>query len=180
MRRNPWKAVPAVALVCFGLAPLTALAQQPATPANRIETARVEFPEVTGAETGSSTPVSVAADAAPAAPATGTAPATTTSSPAGSVAVPVSTDLVIKELADMKARIAQLEAALKARSGADDAADAEKDANALRNAEGDATGIAWRWPGCNAPPAAAAPAPPEITAETTTKSAPFPTSTGPG
>ena len=173
MRRNPWKAVPAVALVCFGLAPLTALAQQPATPANRIETARVEFPEVTGAETGSSTPVSAAADAAPAAPATGTAPATTTSSPAGSVAVPVSTDLVIKELTEMKARIAQLEAELKARS---DSASAEKDANALRNAEGgDDTGDAPLGVGQAAtpPPAAAAPTPPEITAEITTKSAPW-------
>jgi len=36
----------------------------------------------------------------------------------------------------MKARIAQLEAELKARSGADDAAAAERDANALRSAEG--------------------------------------------
>jgi len=173
MRRNPWKAVPAVALVCFGLAPLTALAQQPATADNRLETARVEFPEVTGAETGSSAPVSDAAEAAPAAPATGTATATTTSSPAGPVAIPASTDMVIKELTDMKARIAQLEAELKTRS---DSASAEKDANALRNAEGgDDTGDAPLGVGQAAtpPPAAAAPPPPEITAEITTKSAPW-------
>jgi hypothetical protein len=81
---------------------------------------------------------------------------------------------VIKELADMKARIAQLEAALKARSGADDAADAEKDANALRSAEGDTTGSGGVGQAAAAPAPAATPAPPEITAETTTKEAPFP------
>jgi len=169
MRRNPWKAVPTVALVCFGLAPLTALAQQPATADNRTETARVEFPEGIGAETGSSAPVTVAT----AAPATATPATTTTTSPAGSVAVPVSTDLVIKELTEMKARIAQLEAELKTRS---DSASAEKDANALRNAEGgDDTGDAPLGVGQAAtpPPAAAAPPPPEITAEITTKSAPW-------
>jgi hypothetical protein len=81
---------------------------------------------------------------------------------------------VVKELAEMKARIAQLEAALKARSGADDAADAEKDATALRNAEGDTTGSMAVGQAVTAPPAAAAPTPPEITAETTTKSLPWP------
>jgi hypothetical protein len=81
--------------------------------------------------------------------------------------------MVIKELADMKARIAQLEAELKAHSGADDAADAEKDAGALRDAAGGEQAPAAGQ--AVAPPAAAAtPAPPEITAETTTKSAPFP------
>jgi len=74
----------------------------------------------------------------------------------------------------MKARIAQLEAALKARSGADDAADAEKDANALRSAEGDTTGSGGVGQAAAAPAPAATPAPPEITAETTTKEAPFP------
>jgi acyl-CoA-binding protein len=88
--------------------------------------------------------------------------------------------MVIKELNEMKARIAQLEAELKARSGADDAADAEKDASALRNAEGDATGSGAAGSGATGqaaaapPPAAAAPAPPEIAAEITTKSAPWP------
>jgi len=81
--------------------------------------------------------------------------------------------MVIKELTDMKARIAQLEAELKTRS---DSASAEKDANALRNAEGgDDTGDAPLGVGQAAtpPPAAAAPPPPEITAEITTKSAPW-------
>jgi hypothetical protein len=179
MRRNPWKAVPAVALVCLGLAPLTALAQQPATAASRVQTAKVEFPAVTGPETGSNAPVSEAAEAAPAAPvtpATGTAAATTTTAPAGSVAVPINNDLVIKELAEMKARIAQLEAELKARSGADDAASAERDANALRNAEGgDDSGSMTMGTGQAATPAPAVvtPPPPEIAAEITTKSAPW-------
>ncbi len=74
----------------------------------------------------------------------------------------------------MKARIAELEAELKARSGAEDAADADKDANALRTAEGDTTGSLAGGQAAAAPPAAAAPAPPEITAETTTRQAPFP------
>ena len=179
MRRNPWKAVPAVALVCLGLAPLTALAQQPATAASRVQTAKVEFPAVTGPETGSNAPVSEAAEAAPAAPvtpATGTAAATTTTAPAASVAVPINNDLVIKELAEMKARIAQLEAELKARSGADDAASAERDANALRNAEGgDDSGSMTMGTGQAATPAPAVvtPPPPEIAAEITTKSAPW-------
>jgi hypothetical protein len=73
----------------------------------------------------------------------------------------------------MKARIAQLEAELKARTGADDAADAAKDADALRTAEGEGTGSMAVGQAAPAPPAAAAPAAPEISAETTTKSAPF-------
>jgi Putative beta-barrel porin-2, OmpL-like. bbp2 len=93
---------------------------------------------------------------------------------AATVAPPGSRDAVIKELAAMKARIAQLEAELKTRTDADDAADAEKDANTLRNAEGDATGTATLGQTAAAPPPAAAPAPPEISAETTTKEAPFP------
>ena len=48
--------------------------------------------------------------------------------PPASVAAPLDNDAVIKELAEMKARIAQLEAELKAGS----------DANALRTAEGTA------------------------------------------
>jgi acyl-CoA-binding protein len=73
----------------------------------------------------------------------------------------------------MKARIAQLEAELKARTGADDAADAAKDADALRTAEGEGAGGMAVGQAAPAPPAAATPAPPEITAETTTKAAPF-------
>jgi hypothetical protein len=142
----------------------------------------VEYPAA-GLEADKNAPVSDgAAEAAPAtsaAAATGSTATGNSTATAGSVAVPINNDLVIKELAEMKARIAQLEAELKARS---DSSSAERDANALRNAEaGDdsdsgsygqaATPAAGQ--AATPPPAAAAPTPPEITAETTTKSAPF-------
>jgi hypothetical protein len=164
---------------------MSSVAQQAAKAATALETAKVEFPAVAGSESSSGTEAGSAASpatataaattAAPAAPAGAAVanPATTTTAPA-SVAVPLNRDLVIKELSEMKARIAELEAELKARSGAEDAADADKDANALRTAEGDTTGSLAGGQAAAAPPAAAAPAPPEITAETTTRQAPFP------
>ena len=106
-----------------------------------------------------------------------TAATTASSSASSSVTIPLNSDAVIKELAEMKARISQLEAELKARSGSDDAASAERDANALRSSEGtavDGNSSAVEMQAAPAPPAAAAPAPPEISAETTTKEAPFP------
>jgi len=134
----------------------------------------------TGAE--SVDPAAVAAAAAAAAAKNTTATpdpaAKSVSSPASSpVTIPLNGDAVIKELTEMKARIAQLEAELKARSGSEDAASAERDANALRSSEGtavDGGSSASEMQAAPAPPAAAAPAPPEITAETTTKAAPFP------
>ena len=88
--------------------------------------------------------------------------------------MPLNNDLVIKELAEMKARIAQLEAELKARSGAEDAASAERDAKTLQNAEGgEDNGSLTLGQAATPPPAAAAPPPPEIAAEITTKSAPW-------
>ncbi len=99
---------------------------------------------------------------------------TAASNPAASVAMPLNNDAVIKELAEMKARIAQLEAELKARSGADEAADAEKDASALRSAEsGESTSALTEGQAAAAPPPMATPAPPEIGAQTTTKGEPF-------
>jgi Putative beta-barrel porin-2, OmpL-like. bbp2 len=173
MRRNSWKAVPSLAVICCGLASLSLAAQQSPQSASHVQTAMLELsssandgPTPGTAAPAASAPATTAASAA-------TDPATTTAPPA-SVAVPTGRDAVIKELAEMKARIAQLEAALKARSGADDAADAEKDASALRTAEGDTTGSMAVGQTATAPPAAAAPTPPEITAETTTKEAPFP------
>jgi hypothetical protein len=179
MKTNFSKTVPAVAFLCLGLASLTIEAQQTATTATRVTTARVEFPEVTGPETGPGAAANAAATPAAAGPASANAAApatattaTTTTAPA-SVTAPLPADLVLKELAEMKARIAQLEAELKVRSGADAAADAEKDASALRSAEGGDASLGTGQAAA-APPPAAAPAPPEITAETTTKSAPFP------
>ncbi|MGD0631851.1 MAG: outer membrane beta-barrel protein [Terracidiphilus sp.] len=185
MKPFSWKAVPAVAVLCCGFAPLAALAQQEARDATPNQIALLEPPPSEDPGAGSGKPANAAeTSAAPAGTvATGgtasssAAPATTsTTAPAGSasVAVPASRDAVIKELTDMKARIAQLEAELKARSGADDAADAEKDANALRGAEGDTTGSMAVGQAAAAPPPAAAPPAPEISAETTTKEAPFP------
>jgi hypothetical protein len=182
MRTNSWKAVPAAALLVCGLTPSTSSAQQPAKTPTPVQTAFVDIAaaEAAVAEHGSPAADSATpATAAPAATAAASSAAATTdptTAPpaAGTVAVPLKNDAVIKELAEMKARIAQLEAELKARSGADDAADAEKDANALRSAEGDTTGSMAVGQAAAAPPAAATPPPPEITAETTTKEAPFP------
>jgi Putative beta-barrel porin-2, OmpL-like. bbp2 len=104
-----------------------------------------------------------------------TSAASATSSSSASVAVPISNDAVIKELAEMKARIAQLEAELKARSGADDATDAERDANALRSAEtGGGDTSFTQGQAAVAPAPAVEPAAPEINAQTTTKGEPFP------
>ena len=75
--------------------------------------------------------------------------------PPSASATPPNNDAVIKELVEMKARIAQLEAELKA-SGASSTS---------------ATPVA---PATVVPTPAASPAPPEISAERTTKEAPFP------
>jgi hypothetical protein len=85
-------------------------------------------------------------------------------------ATPATDEAILKELAAMKARIAQLEAELKSRT---DAASAEKNASALRSAAATASGqVAPATPPAQA--TAVPPPAPEITAETTTKSAPFP------
>jgi hypothetical protein len=149
-----------------------------ATAGPPVQAASVELAAVEEPGTGPGAAVGEAASPAPAA-ATGTAGASPASSAAtaatASVAVPLNNDAVIKELAEMKARIAQLEAELKANSGANDAAGAERDANALRSAEtGEGSGSMAVGQAAAGPAPAAAPAPPEITAEVTTKSAPFP------
>jgi hypothetical protein len=98
---------------------------------------------------------------------TASSPDTASSAPA-SAAPTVNRDAVIKELDEMKARIARLEAELKA----------EKDANALRTAEGTAVKSGSSSPVTPSTQAAAAPAaapaPAEMRAEVTTKEAPFP------
>jgi hypothetical protein len=112
-------------------------------------------------------------------PATSSSAAATpaAANPAASVAPPIGNDAIIKELAEMKARIAQLESELKASRGTDDGANAERDADTLRSAEGDAvTGASSSsvTPAVQAATAApAAPAPPEMGAQTTTKGEPF-------
>jgi hypothetical protein len=76
----------------------------------------------------------------------------------------------------MKARIALLEADLKASRKMDDSSSAERDASALRSAEtASASGASMAMgQAAPAPAPAAAPTPPEISAERTTKEAPFP------
>ena len=76
--------------------------------------------------------------------------------------------------AEMKARIGRLESELDTNPATGDSVSAERDAGALRSAEnGDADGSSSMGQAAAAPPAAA-PAPPEISAERLTKSAPFP------
>ena len=74
---------------------------------------------------------------------------------------------------EMKARIEKLESELDRDAATGDSVSAEKDAGALRSAETGDTSVSYGQTAA-APPPAATPAPPEITAETTTKSAPFP------
>jgi len=74
---------------------------------------------------------------------------------------------------EMKARIEKLESELDRDAATGDSVSAEKDAGALRSAETGDTSVSYGQAAA-APPPAATPAPPEITAETTTKSAPFP------
>ncbi len=155
MKIDFWKTIPAVVLLCSGVAPLTSRAQQSA-PSN--QTALANLPAEVGSVSGGTTSKADIAAATP-------APA--------SVASPTSHDAVLKELTELKARIAELEAIESA----------EHDANKLRSAEnGDEASPEQTAqvtpvptaPASTAPAPAAAPTPPEITAETTTKSAPFP------
>ncbi|MFZ1087533.1 MAG: outer membrane beta-barrel protein [Terracidiphilus sp.] len=115
------------------------------------------------------------------------ADATTTTAPDPSVSVttPLKEDAVLKEITEMKARIALLEMELKTQRGASDAAKAEQDANAIRKAIAGESSSSIAFAQVTepqtassapavAPAPAAAPAAPEISAERTTKEAPFP------
>ena len=143
-------------------------APQAVTSAPLVQTDSVEIAALAGTESD------------PAAPAGGAAaPASATATPGAtpaSVLPAVDRNAVVKELAEMKARIAQLESELRESNGA---ANAERDAKALRTAEGDAASgesSSSSIPEMQAAPApapATAPAPPEIGAQTTTKGEPF-------
>jgi hypothetical protein len=109
---------------------------------------------------------------------------TTTSSTPGTPSATLKSEAVIKEIAEMKkqfaqmqdemkARIAKLESELDTDAATGDSKSAERDAGALRSAETSDASTSYGQAAA-APPPAATPAPPEITAETTTKSAPFP------
>jgi hypothetical protein len=192
MTSNSWIVIPTTALLCLVLTPMKIVAQKAATSSLVIPMGLLELPVIEGVKpspsaTGSKSAASAATNAAStssvitdahASTAETAAPATTTAAnPSASVAAPLTNDAVIKELAEMKARISQLEAELKARSGAGDSAEAEREANALRSAEGadgNATpGLTTTSQAAVSAPSAV-PAPPEISAERLTKSAPFP------
>jgi hypothetical protein len=141
---------------------------------NLLASAKAEQPVDPAAAPASSATSSTAVTpgAAAAAPASSSAAAAP-----GTIEAPLNKEAVIKELAEMKARIAQLEAELKA---GNDAASAERDASKLRAAEGvvvsggSSSSATPEMQTAVAPAPAAAPATPEISAERTTKSAPFP------
>jgi hypothetical protein len=170
-----------VAFACCGLVLQSGYAQQTST-APAVETALLQpaGPVPASSSTGASTdPASPGATSpATAAAATATATGEPGAGAAGSIDLtdPATRKAVIKEMMEMKARIAQMAAALEATNEATEEKSAAHDADVLRGA---ATGgssdtslpvLQAATPG----PAAAAPPPPEISAETTTKSAPFP------
>ncbi|MGD0830602.1 MAG: outer membrane beta-barrel protein [Terracidiphilus sp.] len=112
------------------------------------------------------------ADPSTAADATTSTQSASTPNPATAVTTTANNDEVIKELAEMKARIALLESELKANREAG----ADRDARALRAAETTdaSSSAAPLGQAATPPPPVAAPAPPEISAERLTKEAPFP------
>jgi hypothetical protein len=115
---------------------------------------------------------------ATAAPATNAATAEPGAGAAGNIDLtdPATRKAVIKEMMEMKARIAQMAAALEATNEATDERSAEHDADVLRGAAsgGSSDSALPVLQAATPAPAAAAPPPPEISAETTTKSAPMP------
>jgi hypothetical protein len=159
-------------------AQLTCQAQSPISTSNNDAAQQAGTATQLLAAVGEEQPVNPAPAAAPAknitAPETGAvAPATAASTVAK---VPLSNDVIVKELAEMKARIAQLEAELKESKDAGDAVTADKDANALRAAEaatasgGASSSTAGITQNAAAPATTAAP---EISSQITTKGEPF-------
>jgi hypothetical protein len=182
--KNHFRIVISTGIIFCGItAQVACQAQNTPAPPGKVDFASLaNSPKKTG---GSAKLIASAKDEDPATPPAHTAnvatPAPTPASPStpsstaipASVAAPLNNEAVIKELAEMKARIAQLEAELKTRSGSDDAASAERDVNALRSAEGTTSAVP-EMQAAPAPPAAAAPATPEIDAQVTKKGEPFP------
>jgi hypothetical protein len=190
MRMNIWIALPVAAAFYLGLAPQTVLAQKaesnpsPAATAYILPGGAAETnPGNTGSDAAFSalpageTPASTSAAAPDGA--SNTAPANISDTAPASNGEPVDTTQLIqemaREMAAMKARMALMESALKARAG-EDSPVAEQDASALRVAEGSVTTVSATAAAqvAPAPPPAASPAAPEISAERLTKSAPFP------
>ena len=165
------------------------LAQQgaeSAAPVQRdsIEIAALEAPVKSPAALASDTTTSSTSAEATAAPGVATtAGSPMAATPSGSI--PLKNDAVIKELVEVKKQFAQMEAEMKARMAkleseldtdpaTGDSVSAEKDAGALRSAASGDTDGSMSYGQTATPPPAAAPAPPEIDAQITTKGEPFP------
>jgi len=164
---------------------------QRAAGAGALQQAMVEYPAMDGPETGPAKSGSDSTSSASTTSAVGTtansSASTTTSATAASVTL--KNDAVIKELTDMKKQfdqMTQMQAAIKARIGkleseldtdpaTGDSVSAEKDAGSLRSAETADTGASLPvGQAATPPPAVAAPATPELGAQTTTLGEPFP------
>jgi len=162
---------------------------KPAENSVPLVTALVEYPSSEAVKTDSAKTSTDAASSTSAAKAGDNAKPTGSSTPSADPAsanVPLRNEAVLKEIADMKKQLAQMQDEMKARiskleselnpGGApDEAESAARDASALRSAEKSEMGGALA-PGQAAavPAAAAAPTTPEISAQTTTKGEPFP------
>src|ERR1035438_6646202 len=159
-----------IQIACHAQSAAPATERAPLPPLSGSKAQRVDNLSLLAA-TGEEKPVDPASLAASAST---PAPSDTTTNASATVAAPPTNDAIIKELAEMKARITLLEAELKSRDGA---AVAERDANALRIAEGSAASggsSSSLTPALQAATVTPAPpAPKEISAQTTTKGEPF-------
>jgi hypothetical protein len=161
---------------------------KPAENSVPLVTALVEYPSSEAAKTDSAKTSTDAASSATAAKAADSAkPAGSNATPAdpASANVPLRNEAVLKEIADMKKQLAQMQDEMKARiskleselnpGGAPDEADsAVRDASALRSAEKNEMVGYSSSNQAAAVPAAAPPPPPEIEAQVTKKGEPFP------
>jgi len=172
MTKRNRKLVPAAAAACLALLSLSGAAQQGTATGSGSPalTARVNPPA--GAQP-------VASPAAATADTNQTTPAASGAQPAD--ASQISNAELVRDMQEMRAEITELKTELKSRNDADalssEAIKAyEQDVAALKSAVHPVTAAATTSTGMQeaTPAAAAAPAPPEISAETTTKSAPFP------
>ena len=178
-------------LTCQAQSATSSLDKKPApqavAKAAPVQTALVNFAALEAPVTGPGAPASEGVDPAAPVATPGTAVPATTSTTAAlpSVTVPLKNEAVIKELVEVKKQFAQMEAEMKARMAkleselntdpaTGDSLSAEHDAGELRSAASGDADASMSYGQAATPPPAAVPPPPEITAETTTKEAPFP------
>jgi len=166
MKNRNRKLVPAAAAACLALLSLSGAAQQTTATGSGSPTLTASADPPAGAQPVS-TPAAASADT------NRTTTAASGAQPAD--ASQISNSELMKDMQEMRAEITELKAELKSRNDADalssEAIKAyENDVAALKTAVHPVTTSA----SMQAAAPAAAPAPPEITAETTTKSAPFP------